>query len=166
MGRTIPSFRIAAGLEEKKWKQYRKYLNNKQDRKTFDHMFSIANLYNSASSYAAIPIRIHLIMMSIVFHHYKTLKEKNNALMLGPSDLQLDNYYYNNNNSIILQKELDKWETYSAILRQPNRDLFNQMLQSVEKYSNSINVKEDNYATESLLMSLLLEQQKIINKIN
>ena len=54
--------------------------------------------------------------------------------MLGPSDLQLDNYYYyyNNNNSIILQKELDKWKTYSAILRRPNRDLFNQMLQSVD----------------------------------
>ncbi|MGI0050551.1 MAG: hypothetical protein ACRD8K_02335 [Nitrososphaeraceae archaeon] len=86
--------------------------------------------------------------------------------MLGPSDLQLDNYYYNNNNSIILQKELDKWKTYSAILRRPNRDLFNQMLRSVDKYSDSINAKEDNYATESLLMSLLLEQQKIINKIN
>ena len=165
MGRTIPSFRIAAVLEEKKWKQYRKYLKNKKDRKAFDHMFSIANLYNSASSYAAIPIMIHPIMTSIVFHHYKTLKGKNNALMLEPSDLQLDNYH-NNNNSIILQKELDKWKTYSNILRQPNRDLFNQMLQSVYKYSNSINVNEDNYATESLLMSLLLEQQKIINKIN
>jgi hypothetical protein len=44
MGRTIPSFRIAVVLEEKKWKQYRKYLNNKKDRKVFDHMFSIANL--------------------------------------------------------------------------------------------------------------------------
>ena len=32
--------------------------------------------------------------------------------MLGHSDLQLDNYYYNNN-LIILQKELDKWRTYS-----------------------------------------------------
>ncbi|MGI0052092.1 MAG: hypothetical protein ACRD8K_10185 [Nitrososphaeraceae archaeon] len=135
-----------------------KYLNNKKDRKTFDDMFSIANLYNSACSYVDIPIRIHPIIMSIVFHHYKTLKEKNNALMLEPSNLQLNNY--NNNNSIILQKELDKWKTYSNILRQPNRDLFIQMLQSVDKYSNFINAKEDNYATESLLMSLLLEQHK------
>jgi len=38
MGRTIPSFRIAAGLEEKKWKQYRKYLKNKNERKIFDNM--------------------------------------------------------------------------------------------------------------------------------
>ena len=74
MGSTIPSFRIAAVLEEKTWKQYRKFLNNKNDRKVFDNMFSTAMLYNSACSYAIIPIRIHPIMMSIVFHHYKILK--------------------------------------------------------------------------------------------
>lgn len=78
MGRTIPSFRIATVLEEKTWKQYRKFLNT-NDRKVFDNMFSIAMFYNSASSYAAIPIRIHLIMMSIVFHHYKILT-KNDML--------------------------------------------------------------------------------------
>jgi hypothetical protein len=71
MGRTIPSFRIAAVLEEKEWKTFRKYLN-KKDKKAFDDMFSIARLYNSACSYASIPIRISPIMMSIVFHHYKT----------------------------------------------------------------------------------------------
>ena len=68
IGRTIPSFRIAAVLEEKEWKQYRKYLNNKKDKKVFNEMFSIAKLYNSACSYASIPIRIYPIMMSIVFH--------------------------------------------------------------------------------------------------
>jgi hypothetical protein len=36
MGRIIPSFRIAAILEEKEWKQYRKYLNKKGDKKAFD----------------------------------------------------------------------------------------------------------------------------------
>ena len=74
MGRTIPSFRIASILEEKTWKEYRKFLNI-NDRKVFDNLFKVATLYNSASSYAAIPIRIHPIMMSIVFHHYKILKE-------------------------------------------------------------------------------------------
>ena len=76
MGRTIPAFRIAAILEEKEWKSFRKYLN-KNDRKLFDNMFSIARLYNSACSYTAIPIRIHPIMMSIVFHNYKTLNRLN-----------------------------------------------------------------------------------------
>ena len=74
MGRTIPSFRIASVMEEKTWKEFREYLN-KNDRKIFDNLFNVATLYNSASSYAAIPIRIHPIMMSIVFHHYKILKE-------------------------------------------------------------------------------------------
>ena len=71
-----------------------------------------------------------------------------------------DNTGDNNYNSI-LRKELDKWKTYSDILRKPNRDLFNQMLQSSYKYSDAINVKGENYSTESLLMSLMLEQYKI-----
>src|SRR5215211_2962588 len=158
MGRTIPSFRIAALLEEKEWKLFRKYLN-KKDKKAFDDMFSIARLYNSACSYSTIPIRIYPIMISIVFHHYKTLT-KNNMLSTEPNDRMGDNIY----NSIILQKELDKWKTYSDILRKPNRDLFNQMLQSSYKYSNAIDAKGENYSTESLLMSLLFEQQHKIKK--
>jgi len=55
MGRTIPSFRIAAVLEEKEWKSFTKYLNN-NDRKAFKEMFSMAMLYNSSCSYASIPI--------------------------------------------------------------------------------------------------------------
>ena len=73
MGRTIPSFKIAAVLEEKEWKLFTNYLN-KNDRKIFKEMFSIARLYNSACSYASIPVRIYPIMMSIVFHHYKILR--------------------------------------------------------------------------------------------
>ena len=78
MGRTIPSFRIAGVKEQEEWKQFRQALD-KQDRKLFDNMFSIAHLYNSACSYAANPIRIQPIFMSIIFHHYKQLlklKEK------------------------------------------------------------------------------------------
>ena len=32
MGRTIPSFRIAAVLEEEEWKLFRKYLRNKNEK--------------------------------------------------------------------------------------------------------------------------------------
>jgi hypothetical protein len=167
MGRTIPSFRIAAVLEEKTWKQYRKYLNNKDDRKIFDNMFSIATLYNSASSYAAIPIRIHPIMMSIVFHHYKILKErldsKSMSFTTEKDEHNNNNINQNNSSSIILQRELEKWKTYSNILRQPNRDLFNQMIQSVVyKYSSPIDTKGENYTTESLLMSLIFEHHKMM----
>jgi hypothetical protein len=40
IGRTIPYFRIAAVLEEKELKPFRKLLN-KNDRKTFKEMFLI-----------------------------------------------------------------------------------------------------------------------------
>ena len=160
MGRTIPSFRIAKVLEEKTWKQYRKFLNT-NDRKVFDNMFSIAMFYNSASSYAAIPIRIHPIMMSIVFHHYKILIESVKFNQVEEDDES--NHNYNKKSSIILQRELEKWKTYSDILRKPNRDLFNKMLQSsLYKYSNAINSKGENYSTESLFMSLILEQYKLM----
>ena len=72
MGRTIPSFRIASVEEQKEWKSFRQALD-KSDRIVFDKMFSIAHLYNSAASYAAKPIRIHPIFMSIIFDHYKQL---------------------------------------------------------------------------------------------
>jgi hypothetical protein len=72
MGRTIPSFRIASVEEQKEWKEFRQALH-KSDRKAFDDMFSIAHMYNSACSFAAKPIRIHPIFMSIIFHHYKQL---------------------------------------------------------------------------------------------
>jgi hypothetical protein len=129
MGRTIPSFRIAAVLEEKEWKQYRKNLN-KKDKQVFSEMFSIARLYNSACSYAtAIPIRIYPIMMSIVLHHYKILKEK----YFGKYDYSGFNYNNTytttNNNNIILKKEIDKWNnSFSSILRKQNRELFREML--------------------------------------
>jgi hypothetical protein len=58
-------------------------LRNKNEKKTFDNMFSIANLYNSASSNAVIPIRIYPIMMSIIFHDYKTLTEKLSTPFIG-----------------------------------------------------------------------------------
>ena len=72
MGRTIPSFRLASGEEEREWKVFRNALD-KSDRKIFDEMFSISHLYNSACSYAANPIRIRPILMSIIFHHHKKL---------------------------------------------------------------------------------------------
>jgi hypothetical protein len=51
--------------EQKEWKGFRQALD-KSDRKAFDDMLSIAQLYNSASSFAAKPVRIHPIFMSII----------------------------------------------------------------------------------------------------
>ena len=57
MGRTIPSFRLASGEEEREWKVFRNALD-KSDRRIFD---------------AANPIRVRPISMSIILHHYKKL---------------------------------------------------------------------------------------------
>ena len=72
MGRTIPSYRIASEMEIRKWRPFRKLLD-KQDRKTFDDMVSIPRFYNVAGTMACRPVLIHVILMSIIFEHYKKL---------------------------------------------------------------------------------------------
>jgi hypothetical protein len=164
MGRTIPSFRIAVVLEEKKWKEFRKYLRNNNEKKLFTHMFSIANLYNSASSNAVNPIRIYPIMMSIVLHHYKALKEKN--ILIDKDYTTTADFKKDINNTLLLKREIDKWNKYSFVLRKQNRILFEEMLQASYKYSNAINAKGEQYSTESLLLSLVFDQHKLINNNN
>ena len=79
MGRTIPSFRMATVEEMKEWKGFRNSLN-KSDRKVFDRMYATCHLFNSACMCAANPIRIQPIFMSIIFNHYRILKELESKL--------------------------------------------------------------------------------------
>ena len=44
MGRTVPSFRIAAEIERTRWKQFRSFLD-KKDRKMFDQMYDYYKLH-------------------------------------------------------------------------------------------------------------------------
>ena len=74
MGRTIPSFRIAAEMERRNWKPLRQALD-KKDRKMFDEKFSYSRLYNSAGSMACRPVLLHPILTSIIFEHYKQLRK-------------------------------------------------------------------------------------------
>jgi len=168
MGRTIPSFRIATVLEENEWKFYRKYLRNKNEKKLFTHMFSIANLYNSACSNAIIPIRIQPIMMSIILHHYKMLKEQTSSFV-GLDNSSANNHHdddinqYNNNiDSTILKQEIDKWYNFSFVLRKKNRILFEEMLQSSYKYSRAIEIRGKENSTEALFMTLIFDQHKML----
>ena len=85
VGRTVPSFRLAAEIERTKWKQFRSYLDRK-DRKMFDQMYDCVKLHNAPCSNACRPIVIHAVLMSIIFEHYKQLtklseqqKENNKA---------------------------------------------------------------------------------------
>ena len=77
MGRTIPSYRIASEMEIRKWKPFRKLLD-KKDRKAFDEMLSIPRFYNVAGTMACRPVLIHVILMSIIFEHYKQLTKIGN----------------------------------------------------------------------------------------
>jgi hypothetical protein len=72
MGRTIPSFRMALAMEQEDWKPFRNALD-KSDRKLFDDMFDVPRLYTSACSYAAIPVRLYPILMSILLYNFQEL---------------------------------------------------------------------------------------------
>ncbi len=74
MGRTVPSYRMASEGEKIKWKSFREQLY-KSERKTFDEMMDISRLYNVAGVGSCKPILLHPILMSIIFEHYKRLKE-------------------------------------------------------------------------------------------
>src|ERR671917_25018 len=74
MGRTVPSFRIVIAQEKKEWKLFRNGLD-KSERKEFDEMWNIPSNYVSACSNSVQLVPLHPIITSILFHHYKELKE-------------------------------------------------------------------------------------------
>jgi len=73
MGRTIPSYRLASEREKSKWKIFREQLD-KSERKMFDEMMSYSRLYNTSGVMVCKPVLLHPILMSIIFEHYKQLK--------------------------------------------------------------------------------------------
>jgi hypothetical protein len=69
----------------------------------------------------------------------------------------------------ILTEEIEPWNNFEYSLREEDKILFNKMLnecQKEEEYSKAFNAKgEYNSTTESLLMALIFQQQKMINKL-
>lgn len=74
MGRTVPSFRMVIAEEKREWKPFREGLD-KKERKEFDEMWDIPRLYVSACSNSIQLVPLHPIIISILFHHYKELKQ-------------------------------------------------------------------------------------------
>lgn len=66
-------------------------------------------------------------------------------------------------NEDILTKEIQAWSGFADVLREEDRVLFLRMLEQCYQYSDSINSKGEYYSTESLLVSLVFVQHKIIN---
>ena len=64
-------------------------------------------------------------------------------------------------NEDILTREIESWSIFANNLNSEEyREIFNKMLSNCYKYANAVNAKEETFLTDSLLMSLLLSQQK------
>jgi hypothetical protein len=67
-------------------------------------------------------------------------------------------------NEDVLTKEIESWRTFTNNLNSEEyREIFNKMLSDCYRYVNAINAKGEPFPTDSLLMSLLLSQQKTID---
>jgi len=66
-------------------------------------------------------------------------------------------------NEDILAQEVESWRGFADALREEDRVLFLRMLDECYQYINSINSKGEYFSTESLLMSLVFVQHKIID---
>jgi hypothetical protein len=66
-------------------------------------------------------------------------------------------------NEDILAQEVESWRGFADALREEDRVLFLRMLDECYQFINSINSKGEYFSTESLLMSLVFVQHKIIN---
>jgi hypothetical protein len=66
-------------------------------------------------------------------------------------------------NKDTLTQEIESWRGFADALREEDRELFLRMLEQCYQYVNSINSKGEYYSTESLLMTLVFVQHKIIS---
>jgi len=66
--------------------------------------------------------------------------------------------------SLKVKNEIDSWRPYLNALREEDRLVFKEMMNTVSAfYREAIDQAERGYDTESLLMSIVLSQQRTIN---
>jgi hypothetical protein len=66
----------------------------------------------------------------------------------------------------ILTKEIESWRGFANDLKsEEDKKLFLKMLEGCQKYSVAINAKGKPFPTEPLIMALLLEQHKMIDRL-
>jgi hypothetical protein len=76
----------------------------------------------------------------------------------------------------LLTKEIQSWDSFRYTLREENAILFGQMLKEcqgeddkegeVVQFANAVNSKGESFAAESLFMTLILLQQRMINRLS
>ena len=69
--------KICCRFGEEKWKDFRKYLRNKNEKRMFRYIYSFGICRTLPLLMLLIQLESILLWSSIVFHHYNTLKEKN-----------------------------------------------------------------------------------------
>ncbi len=62
----------------------------------------------------------------------------------------------------ILAREIESWQGFADGLRAEDRETFRQMLERCYRHVRAINAKGEALPTESVLMSLILSQQQMI----
>lgn len=65
----------------------------------------------------------------------------------------------------ILPREIESWKGYAQALRIEDRRIFQRMLERCYRYAAAVNTKPEALSTEALLMSILLEQEKEIERL-
>ena len=67
----------------------------------------------------------------------------------------------------ILTKEIESWSKFEYALREDDRLLFNKMLNECKKeeYAKAFDAKGEYNSAESLFMSLIFQQQKMISQL-
>ena len=70
-------------------------------------------------------------------------------------------------NENILIKEIESWSKFEYALREDDRLLFNKMLNECKKeeYAKAFDAKGEYNSAESLFMSLIFQQQKMIGQL-
>ena len=89
---------------------------DKSERKRFDEMWDIARLYVSSCSNSVQLIPLHPIVISILFHHYKELKECISEVeqMIEASSRAIDNSYSSKKIDWLTQTEEEELQLWGA----------------------------------------------------
>ncbi len=66
---------------------------------------------------------------------------------------------------ITIDREIGNWQKFGYALRKENRELFEKMISEARAFDVAFEMASSKEPAEALLMTLILQQQKIITKM-